>query len=101
MTKATLLLRYKRTDMDGDIIEQVAWKVPASILQPEGVRYRFAFIRHGERSPAVLYDNHHPKGHHKHVGGFEYPVDFKGLELLLDDFEKDVAAFKARLRGSK
>lgn len=101
MTRATLLLRYKRTDMDGDIIEQVAWKVPVSILQPEGVRYRFAFVRHGERIPAVLYDNHHPKGHHKHLGKIEYPIQFTGLPHLRESFERDVAAHKSRSRGTK
>jgi hypothetical protein len=29
----------------------------------ERVRYRLAVERGGERSPAVLYDNHEPKGH--------------------------------------
>lgn len=101
MSKALLLLRLKRTDMDGDIIEQVIWKIPPSAFQPEGVRYRFAFIPHGERVPAVLYDNHHPKGHHKHVAGREQPIGFSGIEKLLEGFDHDVALCKKRRRGQE
>lgn len=101
MSKALLLLRLKRTDMDGDIIEQVIWKIPPSSLQPEGVRYPFAFIPHGERVPAVLYDNHHPKGHHKHVAGGEHPIGFSGIEKLLLEFDHDIALSKKRRRGQE
>lgn len=94
MSKATLLLRLKRTDMDGDIIEQVVWQVPQDSRQPEGIRYRLAFIPLGAKRPAVLYDNHHPKGHHKHVAGAEVPVRFHDWERLMAEFEGDIALAK-------
>ncbi len=75
---------------DGSIDERVIWQVPRSHRQPEGIRYRLAYIRKGGESPSVLYDNHHPKGHHKHLDGAEFPYEFKGLENLIEDFEKDI-----------
>lgn len=74
----------------GGIEEQVIWEVPKSAKYPDGVRYRMAFIRHGEKRPAVLYDNHHPKGHHRHIGGQQSAYSFAGVERLLADFDRDV-----------
>jgi hypothetical protein len=53
---------------------------------PEGVRYRLAFIRSGEDTPALLYGNHHPKGHHRHLGDDEQPYRFVTAAQLADDF---------------
>src|SRR5207249_8603986 len=74
--RAELVVREKVIDEDGDIIELAIWSVPLSPKQPAGVRYRLAFIRRDAADPAVLYDNHHPKGHHRHVEGVEGPYDF-------------------------
>jgi hypothetical protein len=38
----------------------------------------------------VLYDNHHPKGHHRHVGGIEEAYEFAGVDRLVADFAADV-----------
>lgn len=54
-------------------------------------------ISHVEREPAVLYDNHHPKGHHRHFRGIEAPYEFQGVDRLIEDFRADIA----RLRGVK
>ena len=64
----------------------VIWKVDRSALYVEGVRYRLAFIRSGEDRPALLYDNHHPKGHHRHVCGVEEPYSFVTARRLVADF---------------
>lgn len=40
--------------------------------------------------PAVLYDNHHPKGHHRHLGGKEEAYGFVDVGRLVDDFLTDV-----------
>ncbi|MBI4063433.1 MAG: hypothetical protein HY401_03940 [Elusimicrobia bacterium] len=96
--KARLLLRQKLTDSDGDLKELVAWRVVVNEKHPEGVRYRLAFIPQGHKQPAVLYDNHHPKGHHKHVDESESLYSFSGARQLIEDFEKDVVHWK-RKRG--
>lgn len=91
---AVRVMRLKETDLDGDLIEIIVWKVPASFDNPDGLRYRMAFIPLGERSPAVLYDNHHPKGHHKHIRGKEFPYRFENIDQLLKDFGADVQEWK-------
>ncbi len=70
------------------------WKVPASDKCPEGVRYRLAFIPHGQDSPAVLYDNHYPKGHHRHLHQSEEPYEFHGVNKLISNFREDVREVK-------
>jgi hypothetical protein len=89
---------WKVTDEDGDIREFVVWEVVVDGKYPEGVKYRLAFIPRGARRPAVLYDNHHPKGHHKHLEALESPYAFSGVEDLMADFERDIARWKARGR---
>ena len=88
--RAAVLLREKMTDERGNLREMVIWRIPPTPQRPDGVRYRLALIRAGERRPAVLYDNHHPKGHHRHFQGRELPYHFLSVEELLDDFRRDV-----------
>ena len=92
MAPAKLILRRKWTDERGNLYEVVLWKVERNPRHPEGVRYRLAFIRSGEEVPAVLYDNHHPKGHHRHVAGRQVPYAFVTARRL-------VAAFLAETRA--
>ena len=77
-------------DEDGNILELTIWRVPVSIRTPLGVRYRLAFVRHSEMTPAVLYDNHAPKGPHRHVGETEEAYTFVDVDELLIDFIADV-----------
>lgn len=90
MPKATAILREKVIDERGNILELVIWQVPVTSRSPSGVRYRLAFVESGEAMPAVLYDNHSPKGHHRHVAGTEQAYAFVGVDQLLTDFMKDV-----------
>ena len=92
--KARPLFRAKLTDEDGDLKEMVVWQVPMDLKHPEGVRYRMAFVPKGAKKPSVLYDNHHPKGHHKHLRSEESPYSFSGVPQLILDFEKDVLRCK-------
>lgn len=96
--RAKLLRREKETDADGDLLEEVVWEVPKSPRNPEGVRYRLAFIPAGYLKPAILYDNHHPKGPHVHRGDREDPYLYRDVERLAEDFLSEVAAWR-RLRG--
>jgi hypothetical protein len=85
-----LILREKVIDEGGNTMELAIWKVPRSKQNPAGVRYRLAFIRCGEQTPVVLYDNHHPKGHHRHIEGVEEPYAFVAVDQLLEDFAGNV-----------
>ena len=51
----------------------------------------WALIRAGEKAPAVLYDNHHPKGHHRHIEGVEEAYEFVNVEGLIADFMADLS----------
>src|SRR5271157_2306678 len=91
------LFHEKDTDERGDLYEAIIWRVPVSSKYSEGIRYRLAFIRSGESTPAVLYDNHHPKGHHRHLGKSTGPYKFQDIHRLLQDFRDDVQ----RVKGGK
>ncbi|MBI4218176.1 MAG: hypothetical protein HY610_03580 [Elusimicrobia bacterium] len=88
--RAKLLIREKITDEHGDLREWVVWLVSYSVLYPQGVRYRMAFIPRNHRNPVVLYDNHHPKGHHKHINGKQLDYSYSSVKQLRTDFEMDV-----------
>jgi hypothetical protein len=94
MGRAELVLQDKVIDQDGNITELAIWKVPVSARQPAGVKYRLAFIEKDATDPAVLYDNHHPKGHHRHVEGTEESYDFIDVDKLVSDFQADVRRIK-------
>jgi Family of unknown function (DUF6516) len=90
MPRAIAVLREKVIDEHGNILELVIWRVPTTPRSPSGVRYRLAFVRRDEAKPAVLYDNHSPKGHHRHVEGVEEAYSFIGIDKLVADFTADV-----------
>ena len=86
-------------DEDGDLTEWVLWQVPPSPKYPEGIKYRLAFILVGTRPPAILYDNHHPKGHHRHQGELQETYSFSTVDRLLADFREDIRRAKAAREG--
>ena len=98
MARATLILRRKWTDERGNLYEMVICKVDRSALYPEAVRYRLAFIRSGEETPALPYDNHHPKGHHRHVAAHEEPYSFATARQLVADFLAHAAALAGEVK---
>ena len=93
-TRAWLLFRDKQSYEDGEIIELKAWVVPRSAAKPEGLKYSLVYI--GANGRRILgYDNAEGKGHHRHVGYEETPIEFEGLEALRLRFLDEVS----RLRG--
>ncbi len=98
MGRARLVRREKVIDEEGNLTEFVIWEIPGRHRAAERVRYRLAYVRQGEQTPAVLYDNHDPKGHHRHVEGIEEPYAFVDVDRLLDDFTSDV---RRVIRGPK
>lgn len=77
----------KRIEEDGSIIEMKIWKVPVSDKNPNGVRYSLYWVK--EEKVIVGYDNHYPKGHHRHYGEKEETYIFTTIENLIADFLKD------------
>ena len=90
MSRAMVVLREKHIDATGNIVELVVWRVAVTLHDAGGIRYRLAFVRRDEEVPAVLYDNHSPKGHHRHVEGVEEAYQFVDLDRLIVDFRADV-----------
>jgi len=85
------IFHQKIVRQNGDIVEMRIISVPQSIFHPEGVRYALVYIRKGHR--VVGYDNHEHKGHHKHTLGKEAVYGFKDIDLLIEDFRKDVKIY--------
>jgi hypothetical protein len=98
--RALLVLQNRVIDEEGDLTELVLWQAPRSPRHPEGVRYRLAFLLAGTDRPAILYDNHHPKGHHRHRGRGQEPYESSSVEQLLADFRTDVRQVKANRKES-
>ncbi len=92
--RARLIHSLKLIDEASGIEERKIWEVPKNEKNPDGIRYRLAYIPSGQKTPAVLYDNHHPKGHHKHIRGRQSAYAFVGVEKLLGDFRRDIEALK-------
>ena len=99
--RAVLLRREKFIEGDEDLVELVLWQVRRSAAHPEGLRYRLAFVLAGTKTPAVLYDIHHPKGHHRHRGARQGASPFSGVDQLLADFLADVRGAKAERKGEE
>jgi len=73
----------------GYIMEVKIYKVPASKQNPLGYRFRCFMVDATSGEEIVGYDNHWPKGPHRHLGEEEEPYPFKDLQTLLDDFKRD------------
>ena len=83
--KARRLFRRKRILSDGSIVAIRAWRVPKSFRTPEGVKYSLVYIN-TEGRRVLGYDNAEGKGHHRHEGEIETPVDFKSIESHVESF---------------
>ena len=88
--RAVLLQHDEVFDEQGWRLVVKIWKVPKSRTSPEGIDYSLALISpEGER--VVGYDNHWPKGHHRHVLWQEGPYSYRGIDRLIADFKADVS----------
>lgn len=87
-----LLFHEKRFEEDGSIIEIKIWEVPKSDSNLDGVRYSLYWVK--EEKTLVGYDNHHPKGHHRHYGEKQESYNFTSIEALIQDFLDDYRRLK-------
>ena len=78
---------HKKYVEEDSIVEMKVWQVPVSDKQPLGYKYSLYWTKDG--IVLVGYDNHHPKGPHKHFKDQEEPYEFSTLEKLVSDFEQD------------
>ena len=93
--RAVLLQHDEVWDEEGWRMVVKIWMVPRSKTSPEGIDYSLALISpEGDR--LVGYDNHWPKGHHRHVSGEEGPYAYRGIDRLIADFKSDVSTVRRR-----
>ena len=87
--KAVLIYHLKQYVGKKYILEQTIYAVHDLKRYPDGVKYSLIFIdvNTGDR---VLMDNHHPKGHHVHLGKKQIEYIFKDETKLIEDFKKFV-----------
>ena len=95
--RAVLLLHDDIYDEEGWRMVLKIWKVPKSQTSPDGVDYSLSLISpNGER--VVGYDNHWPKGHHRHMLEQESPYTYRGTDRLIADFRADVMEARRKRR---
>jgi uncharacterized protein DUF6516 len=90
---AVLLAHAKEVRDDGSIVEIVVWELPEP-LPPSTHRYKYRLYFGAAGVTRVLYDNERGKGDHRHLGEREEDYGFVTLERLLDDFKRDVEAWR-------
>jgi hypothetical protein len=85
--KAKVLYHMKMRFQDHHLIEMTIHEVGHSARYPDGVKYGLLLLdlKSGRR---ILMDNHHPKGHHIHLGDQELPYEYKNDETLIEDFKR-------------
>lgn len=86
-----LFLHEKAIGDGGEITEVKIWQVPNSLQYPRGIKYSLYLVKEGK--VLVGYDNHHPKGPHKHYGHRQEPYSFTTIEDLIRDFNHDKKRF--------
>lgn len=70
-------------------MEVKIYKVPASRKNRVGYRFRCFMVDAASGEELVCYDNHWPKGPHRHFRGREEVYLFQDIETLLNDFRRD------------
>jgi hypothetical protein len=84
-----LVLRERFVIAENVFVEMVVWKVSAAVSgSHHDFKYRLALVKDGRC--VVRYDNEAGKGDHKHLDDMEIPYVFRTVQILLDDFWKDV-----------
>lgn len=72
----------------GVIVEIKVWQILDDERYPD--RYKYSLYAVYGDDVLVGYDNHHPKGHHRHIDGKEESYNFTTLENLKNDFKSDL-----------
>jgi hypothetical protein len=90
MPKARRLLYLKDYLPNGLLREICLYGISVSRNYPDGVKYSCYLGDPDTGEKTIGYDIHAGKGHHRHIRGHETLYEFRDLEVLLDDFARDV-----------
>lgn len=93
--KAVLIFHEKLTSAHPTeyslvVCEIKIWEINGSHQYPGNLKYSLFCVDKRSGKILVGYDNHFPKGHHKHINQGEINYDFVDLATLLSDFWKDI-----------
>lgn len=94
-----MVFHEKIIEEDLSIIEMKIWQIPASWDNKPGVRYSLFYVK--GKKILVGYDNHYPKGPHRHYQNTEEPYHFTDINKLLEDFKRDVLKIKHENKENK
>ena len=94
--QAKQLTREKFTTNSGLVREVIIWSLPKSEGYPEGIKYRLILVNATTGKVLVLFDNHPPKGHHKHLEEIETDYSFTTLTRLIEDFLKQCEKWETK-----
>jgi Family of unknown function (DUF6516) len=88
--KATLIARRRIVYSQNAFAELVLWQVPKPVAGSEhDYKYRLAYVVN--EVCVVRYDNEVGKGDHRHFGSLESNYKFASPDMLIADFQKDIA----------
>ena len=91
--KAALILRERREQTDGSIIEMVIWRLDQPVKPcSHPFKYRLVLVRNGRR--LIGFDNERGKDDHQHRRGLEFPYQFTSIDKLMDDFIREIERWR-------
>jgi Family of unknown function (DUF6516) len=97
--KAAELLRTRVVYAGDAFAELVLWRVPKPVVGSlHDFKYRLACVVQGVC--VIRYDNEAGKGDHRHFGKRQSAYMFTTPEVLLSDFQRDIARWNRENRDS-
>ena len=72
------------------ICEIKIWKIPDSKFYSDGIKYSLFCVESSTGKTIIGFDNHFPKGPHKHVGENEENYNYLNEDILVEDFWSEV-----------
>jgi Family of unknown function (DUF6516) len=91
--KAEAIIDERYVFDDRSFADLVIWLLPHALPGSEhSFKYRFAFVVEGVC--ILRYDNESGKGDHRHIEGRQESYQFIDIDVLLDDFFRDVEEWR-------
>jgi len=86
--KAVMVYHHKAEIRSKYILELTIWEIDDVNKFPEKIKYSLVFADTENLNNKIIFDNHHPKGHHYHINSTQYIYNFKNIEELINDFQQ-------------
>ena len=86
--KAIMVYHHKAEIRSKYVLELTIWEIDDLDKFPDKIKYSLIFTESENLTNKILFDNHHPKGHHYHINNEQYLYEFKNIEELINDFQQ-------------